>query len=741
MKKENEFKEGIAMKHELLVPSGNMESLYQAVANGADAVYIGGKEFSARKFASNFTKDEIVLAIQHCHLFGVKIYATMNTLVKDCEVKSFLEQVKFLYQQGIDAILMQDFGMIGLIRELYPELEIHASTQANISSLEAAKLFSSLGVKRVVFAREMTIEEIKSINVPIEKEVFIHGALCVSYSGCCLMSSMIGHRSGNRGECSGCCRLPYKLEKNGKIRESEKYYLSMKELNTAKKIKELLNTDIKSFKIEGRMKSPEYVGWITKFYRDLIDHNGEIKDIEERLEQLKTIFNRKFTLGHLFHTKEWDLINQSSPNHIGLEIGKVIDVNQRKIKIALKKELNQYDGIRFFHTGKGFIVNYLYDEENQLTKTAHKICYVDNKIGLKTNDLVYKTQDYLLLQKLKNLPLRKIPVHFQVKARIGFPLEMIISDENRTIKQYGSIVSQAKSCPITKERIKQQMEKLGSTPFISTKTEIMMDKDIFISIKELNERRRSLVQQLAEKRMNSKKEIHQEKPHFNPQKISFSPTLNASVQTKKQLQICQNLQIDNIYIEEEKLYKEYQREKNIYYKLPRCRRNPIEQLKEKCIVSDYFDFSKGKNLIGDYGLNVMNSYSVYYLQKLGLKKVTVSVELTANEILELYENYKKIFHTIPNLEVLVYGRVENMIIKGNILNLEQDEKKYNLRNNQNKKFPVYFDGINTHILNDSILNLSSLEKIQEKMNIRFSFYDETEDEIRKIISKSRKILL
>lgn len=199
-------------KHELLVPAGDIKSLEQAVANGADAVYVGCKNFGARKYAQNFTNEELIKAIRYCHLYGVKIYATMNTLIKDNEVEEFLKQIEFLHRNGIDAVLIQDFGMICLVRRKYPNLEVHASTQTNTSSKETAELFYNLGVKRVVFAREMSLEEIEEIKVPIEKEVFIHGALCICYSGCCLMSSMLGNRSGNRGECTGCCRLPYTLK-------------------------------------------------------------------------------------------------------------------------------------------------------------------------------------------------------------------------------------------------------------------------------------------------------------------------------------------------------------------------------------------------------------------------------------------------------------------------------------------------------------------------------------------------
>ena len=220
------------MKKELLAPAGNFECLRQAVYNGCDAVYLACKNFGARKFANNFTNEEILDALKFCHLYGVRVYVTMNTLVKDSEVESFLDQVRFLHKNGVDALLVQDFGMICLLREKFPNLEIHASTQANTSSYETCAFYKKIGVKRVVFSRELSIDEIDSIDVNIEKEAFIHGALCISYSGCCLMSSMLGGRSGNRGECAGCCRMKYSLFDDEKRVKSNKYLLSTKELNT-----------------------------------------------------------------------------------------------------------------------------------------------------------------------------------------------------------------------------------------------------------------------------------------------------------------------------------------------------------------------------------------------------------------------------------------------------------------------------------------------------------------------------
>ena len=632
------------IKHELLAPAGNMECLKQAIFSGADAVYVGCKKFGARKFAGNFTNDEIIEAIKLCHLYGVKIYATMNTLVKNDEVDSFLNQVEFLHKNGIDAILIQDFGMLCLVLEKYPNLEVHASTQANTSSKETAELFYKLGVKRVVFSREMSLEEINSIDVPIEKEVFVHGALCICYSGCCLMSSQIGHRSGNLGECAGSCRLPYTLKHNGKILANNKYLLSTKELNTSTNFKELLESNILCFKIEGRMKSPEYVGFITRFYRNLID-NYEQTNIKEANSELKTIFNRGFTTGHLFNCTEEELMNTKSPNHIGLQIGKVIEVTKDKIKIKLDKPLNQQDGIRFLNSNKGLIVNYLYNKNKKLVNTATDICYIDNKIGLTENDIVCKTIDYNLNKSLKELPSRKIPVTITVEAHISKNLSIeLIDDQNNKISLQGNIVEKARTEAITQERIKQQVSKLGNTPFECQNVHLKCDEEIFISIKELNDIRRSAVEKLIKKRKNCKVKFESKNVEFKKlQTEKMSPGIVAIVKTEEQLLTCLSNNIERIYTEVKPLYEKYKCKQTVFYKSKRCQLELKDNVYNSSLVSDYFDFSKYEELSGDYGLNVYNIYTAYYLHKLGIQAVTLSVELSQLEIEQFIRLYESTF--------------------------------------------------------------------------------------------------
>lgn len=721
------------LKHELLVPAGNMECLKQAIFSGADAVYLGCKKYGARKFANNFTNEEIIDAIKFCHLYGVKIYATMNTLIKDTEVNDFLKQVEFLHTNGIDAVLIQDFGMLCLIREKYPNLEVHASTQANNSSEETARLFYNLGVKRVVFSREMSLEEIDSINVPIEKEVFVHGALCICYSGRCLMSSQIGNRSGNLGECAGSCRLPYSLKYQEKVLKRNKYLLSTKELNTSPYFKKLLESSILCFKIEGRMKSPEYVGFITRFYRMLID-NYEKTNIEKLNKQLKTIFNRGFTKGHLFNCNEKELMNNNSPNHIGLQIGKTLKITDKKIKIKLEEPINQHDGIRFLNSNKGLIVNYLYDKTEKLTSSASDICYIDNKIGLTKEDIVCKTSDYKLIQELKTMPNKKIPVQITVEAFVGKELLIEISDNENQIKVYGNIVEKALTDPISKERIKNQVLK-GITPFECKKLTLKSDENIFISIKELNETRRQAIKQLIKKRQEKKQNVEIKEIAFEKLEIpSEKPCLNALVTTEEQLLTCYKNNVKKIYTQEKSLYQKYSKYSNVYYKSPSCSIN-LDEVYSSSLISDYFTFSKYENLSGYYGLNVYNIYTAYYLYKLGLKCITISVELNQEEIEQFIKNYQKQFNSIPNLQILCYGRVENMIIKGNILDIKKCDHNYSIIDIKNRVFPVYYDGKLTHILNYQPREELVPSEIKEKIQICLDFYKETVDEVLEIIKK------
>ena len=288
---------------ELLAPAGNMEALIAAISNGADAIYLGMNKFGARAYANNFDIDSLHKAINYAHLRNVKIYVTMNTIVFDNELYDAYKQIDELYMANVDGIIVQDLALMDYIIKNYPKMEAHCSTQMGIDDLEGTLLFKELGAKRVVLSREVPIDKIKEIKkiakLPIE--IFVHGALCVSYSGNCLMSGLIGYRSGNRGRCVGSCRKPYDLinvTKNEVIAKNS-YILSMKDLKTIDYIDDLMVAD--SLKIEGRMKEPVYVANVVSAYRAALDKNAEaLKSID-----LNKTFNRTFTKGYIFYEKKY----------------------------------------------------------------------------------------------------------------------------------------------------------------------------------------------------------------------------------------------------------------------------------------------------------------------------------------------------------------------------------------------------------------------------------------------------
>ena len=632
---------------ELLCPAGNKESLIAAINSGANAVYLSGKKFGARAFAANFSNEELKEAIRIGKVYGVKIYVTMNTLVKENEVEEFLEQVEFLYSNGVDAILMQDFGMICLCLKKYPNLEIHASTQAHNSSLQGIDFLYKLGVKRVVLPREMSLDEIKLIKTPIEKEVFIHGALCVSYSGRCLMSQVLGGRSGNRGECAGCCRFKWKLYKSDKLLK-EGYLLSMKELNLSEDIL-ILTPYVDSLKIEGRMKSPTYVSFITSYYRKILD-GEKITDIYR--ENLQSLFYRGYTKGHLLNNK--DLVNTKSPNHIGLPIGKVIDVTDSKITILLDKELAQEDGIRFLESGKGLIVNYLYDMKDRLISkgSPKQKIILDNKVGLTTLDTVSLTTNHKLVTKFSTVT-KKVDIAIKVIAKINEPLEISFIKDNIIVSEKGNIVERAKSAIVTKERIISQVKRLGNTPFNCHEIDVLLDDDIFIPMGEINVLRRTLTERLIGKlMMNFKEPVIKD---INLDYINFN-----------------DIDINN------------------YKSIDECQ---FDIKDRKGIIHEIID-GREKDFIAASSCNITNSYTAYFLSYYGYKGAFLSTELTDYELNYLVSNIKK----KTSIKLFVENNINNkvMTIKGNILNIDKSNDYY-LVDPKNRKFKVIYDGRLTNI--------------------------------------------
>lgn len=740
-------------KVELLCPVGNREMLEQAIHNGADAVYLAGKNYGARKFSDNFDNNELEEAVKYSHLYGVLVYVTVNTIIYESEVKEFLNYVEFLCKIGVDAVIMQDLGMISLVRKKFPNLEIHASTQCHNHNEEGIKLLKELGCSRVVMAREMSLDEINNIKVPIEKEVFVYGALCVCYSGCCLFSSLNGGRSGNRGECVGSCRLPYKLIKNGKeVMLEDKYLLSTKELNTLPNLKEILDSNIDSLKIEGRMKSPYYVGYVTRIYRMLIDkyyNNEGMVLTNDELNNLKLLFNREFTEGYLFNEK--DVMNIKSPNHIGVEIGKVIEWNKNKIYIKLDNDLSQEDGIRFRDSNKGMMVNRLYNKKVLLVNKVLKgnICVVDNKVGLNKNDTVLKTISSELVKKLENYSEKKIDVSFECEFRIGSKFVIRISDGINNIIEEGSVVDKAIKREVKDDDIVRCVLKLGGTPFKCNNINIEKDNNIFVNLRDINEVRRKLVDRLIELRSNKKKKfvVCDEDMGVNNNLVSDKICLNVLVRNEEQLRCCLDNGVDNIYVTDYDLYIKYGNLDNIYYRCGRVNNKYREISNSKLLVGELGSISKYRDsniVVSDYYLNVVNSYSIKYLSDLGVDRVTLSVELDKDEI-------RNIMNNSYNVELVVYGRLELMIMKYCLLRkclnycsmCNKSCDSFSLEDRFGNRYPVIRENCFNHIMHYK--NIDYINDIDEYRdmgikNFRLELFDESYDEVLGCIKRVRDIL-
>ena len=726
-------------KVELLVPVGNKETLYAAIHNGADAVYLGGKKFGARAYANNFTEEELKEAIKLCHLYNVKIYVTVNTMIYNHEVEEIIAYLNFLYENNVDAVIMQDLGIINLTRKLIPNLPIHISTQAHNQNQEQINYYYNIGCQRVVFDRELSLEEINSIKSPIEKEIFVYGALCISYSGNCLFSALNGTRSANRGMCVGSCRLPYKLYLNKEFKK-EGYLLSTKDLNTIENLKEILDSNITSLKIEGRMKSKEYVALITKIYRRLIDNYYQKKSLilttKEKEDLLKT-YNREFTKGYLF--KENNILNEKTSNHQGIKIGKVIDLNKNKIVIKLTSKIHQQDAIRLAKINKGMYLNTIYNQKGLLIKEANKndIIYLNNKDHLNKKDIigsdVLKTIDYLLNQELNNPNNKKLPLNLNFIGKINEPSTLILSYQNKKIIVNGPSIQIAKTSPITKERIIKQLSKLGDTPFIINNIEIDIPSNIFINIKDLNNLRRKAIEELLITINSSTKENKYVLPPTT-NTLSNKSYLSILVRNEEQLKIALKNNIDYLYTPNYNLYLKYKNKSNIYYRLNRISPKLTNYHNENLLCTELGSIIKYKednHICSDYYLNIANDYAIQTLKKLNVDRITLSIECNLKD-LENIKNKK-------DIEIIIYGTLECMIIKNNIFNIKH-EQAY-IEDLKNNKYPVTYEDNCTHIYNHEPLNnINYLPKLKGFNTYRIELLNEGAKEVQNIINKVKDMI-
>lgn len=645
-------------KPELLAPAGSMESLISAIEAGCDAVYLSGKRYGARAFANNFSDNELIEAIKYCHIYGVRVYVTVNTIIYENEVEDFISYIDFLHRNNVDAVIMQDLGMIDLIRKLYPNLEIHISTQAHVHNIEGVKFFEGLGIPRVVVARETSIDDIKKIKKEcnVDVEVFVHGALCISYSGQCLMSSLIGGRSGNRGACAGCCRLPYDLISDNKVINRDKYLLSTRDLMTLNRVGDLIEAGIDSFKIEGRMKRPEYVFFVVSLYRKAIDsyfEKGYVDVNDADIKELKKLFNREFTNGYLFNERY--IVNQKRPNHIGIEIGKVINYKNGMVYIKLTDVLNINDGIRI--VGKkdiGQIVTKMIINNKSVSsaKCGDIVCIKSDIADV--NSKVLKTTDFVQLNsidKLINGKSRKVLINCSIKLKEGNPVFLEFSDGINKCSSTLGLVEKAEKSPITKDLIIKQISRLGDTVFKIQSLNVEMDDNVFVPVSILNELRRIVIDELISKRIYK---INYIKSNYDIEVPNFKRV--------KEFSILDGIgNYDYIYTSD---YSKIS--SKIYYQVPRVNYN-YKEIENRVLVGEIGSIYKYKIFDTDFSFNVVNSYSVAFLHSLGAKKVTLSYELDLKQTKEIVDAYHERYNKHPNLEVIVSARQEAMISKFNLL--------------------------------------------------------------------------
>ena len=652
-------------KIELLAPAGNMECLRAAVMAGCDAVYLGGTLFGARAFAGNFTDEELKEAVNYCHLYDVKVYVTCNILIYEHEVEHFINYIRFLHQISVDAIIIQDLGMLDLVHQKFPNLELHASTQMHIHNLDGVIMAKKLGCKRVVLARETSIDTVKEIikQTDVDIEIFAHGALCVSYSGQCLFSSLIGNRSGNRGSCVGSCRLPYEIVTKDNIPLNlGSYPLSMKDLNTLEYVGELIEANVTSLKIEGRMKSREYVYVVTKLYREAIDSYYQYHKVfidNEKIDALKRIFSRGFTKGYLFNEKMDNIINDYRPNHLGVYIGKVISSNKKIIDILLTRDVHIGDGLRILlpNDDYGLILNE-FKVKKKLVKKAFKNDVITIKVqkDIPLYSKVLLTKDVTLISTIDNIidnNERKISMDIYIEAIINKPLKIKGIVNQNEIEVEGNIVIEAQKSPVTKDVLKEKISKINDSVYKINNIDIDLSPNIFIPMKEFNDLKHRLINKMNDIRLYQIPFIEKEYNRIVPM---FNLNRKRSVLVNNYIS---KLDFDIIYSEN--------LNDNCIIKLPKVidSYDKYDSNKEY-LVGELGAFNKLKNIYCDYSFNVTNSYTIALLHSLGAKTITLSLELSKTQIEKIINCYYNRYKTYPNLEKIILGYREVMCLKTNL---------------------------------------------------------------------------
>lgn len=746
---------------EILAPAGDFQAFVAAVENGADAVYIGGKVLSARAFAGNFDEDEMAKAVEYAHLRGVRVYVTVNILVDNSEITDAVSYVKTLYDLGVDGLIIQDLGLAFVIHQVLPRMNLHGSTQMIIHNGEGARFIQEMDFKRVVLARELSLEDIAQINkeTSLEMEIFVHGALCISYSGQCLMSSLIGGRSGNRGKCAQPCRMTYTLvDEKGQPATDEKigdHLLSPRDLNTLEILPEICQTGVRSLKLEGRMKRPEYVATVVRIYREALDrYKDDPEHFEvntQELKELTQIFNRDFTHGYLLGHSGRDLMSYQRPNNRGTRIGRIDEIqNQGQMAtIKLDEGIRIGDGLEIWVTKggrQGFVVDQIISNGRSLRSAAPGEKVSINITGQpRVGDRVFKTHDVKLIETAQNsylYPQKLIGVKFHLTAHLGKPIHILATDEEGYQGRFTSeyIVEKAMKRPADEESVKKQLNRLGGTAFYLKELLLDLDEGVMLPASELNNARRHVIDLIKQQKLERyayppvpNREVmdkfHQLIPAKKESRIRKSE-LSVRVGSLEGAKAAVETGADRIYLsgenfqsqpkltmEQMKDIAQYSRQKGcevvfalpsifhpqersaMYRMIERVGSLPINAMLVNNMggIQALKESGWDRRIYTDLGLNVFNDFSIDVLREKGIDLITLSLELNFAQIEKMNLGPGKI-------ECLVHGSLPMMINQycalGSILGGKEGTKacsrpcqgkSFGLKDRMNLIFPVEVD--------------------------------------------------
>ena len=661
------------MKSELLLPVGNLQMALAAIHNGANAIYVGMPGFNARGRSHDHEFEELKEIIETCHLYNVHVHLAFNILIFQNELNSAIEALKKVLPLGPDALIVQDLGLVKIINEIAPDQVVHGSTQMTVTNHEAIELIDDLKIDRFVLGRENSLSEIKNIkdNTKKELEVFVHGALCVAYSGQCFTSEALGGRSANRGQCAQSCRFEYELIVDGKKKDlfDHKYLVSPKDLCGIEDIPKLLEIGIESFKVEGRLKSPEFVASVANNYRQAID-NYSLLNKDEAIKEMAITYSRGFYNGWLDGVAHQKLVDGTYGNNRGLYLGQVIKVSKKKVLIDTDVEILPGDGILLV-TKKDKLGGPVYEVSSFRGNPEITMANSFDLSTIKSGDKVYLNSREKLYKELNKSfndreKLKRIPIDIEVKAQLNRAIEIIATEGKYSVSVFSdSVTSEAKNKPLDKESVFSALKGLSHTAYIINQFSVNIETCLFINNKELKQLKQKMIAKLNEVRL--KRDVNVNRFELINKSSSKKHDQRLSILVRKIEQLYDlekyltiNLEnkiyIKNIIIDYEfgkdfvksvKLIKELGIESVIattrilkpseYYNFRLIERaNPDGLLIRNLGALNYFKESNYK-LIGDFSLNVTNSITFDYLISKGLESICVSYDLNKSQVDDLLD--------------------------------------------------------------------------------------------------------